>query len=127
MSTSLWASVTPIVNTSLERVTELYEKHILPRLNTKEGRVTAISSAVAVTVLYLAYDRLIKPPRALRHIPRVSYYKFVEAAVKRIPFPIYTKENVIPLLEQSESGVYLVWDYAFSREYVDLLLTAHLV
>lgn len=109
MSTpSLLSSVTPIVNTSFERVTELYQTHVLPRLNSRQGRVTAISTAVAVTVVYLAYDKLTKPPRKLRHIPQVSFYNFVEAVTKRIPFLIYTKKNVIPLLEENESGVYLV-------------------
>lgn len=68
----------------------------------------SISSAAALAVLYLAYDRILHPPRALRHIPAVSYFNFLKAAVKRTPLRIYSNENVMPILKEYEAGIYLV-------------------
>ncbi|KAL1928702.1 hypothetical protein VTP01DRAFT_2488 [Rhizomucor pusillus] len=87
MSSFALSSVAPYISSPFEHLIEL--------------------SAAALAVLYLAYDRILHPPRALRHIPAVSYFNFLKAAVKRTPLRIYSNENVMPILKEYEAGIYL--------------------
>ncbi|KAI9345052.1 cytochrome P450, partial [Pilaira anomala] len=56
----------------LQDVIQLYNKEIIPKL-TKKNKVIAISAAVVLSLAYFIQDRVLKPPRKLRHIPYISF------------------------------------------------------
>lgn len=66
------------LETPLQNAIELYNKEIVPRL-TKKNKSIAISVAVALSIVYFIKERVMKPPRKLRHIPYISYLDTVRA------------------------------------------------
>ncbi|KAI9345051.1 cytochrome P450 [Pilaira anomala] len=56
----------------LQGAIQLYNKEIIPKL-TKKNKVIAISAAVVLSLVYFIQDRILKPPRKLRHIPYTSF------------------------------------------------------
>nr|BDB32861.1 cytochrome P450 monooxygenase [Thamnidium elegans] len=57
----------------LQNAIQLYNQEVVPRL-TKKNKVIAISAAVALSLIYFIQDRIMKPPRKLRHIPYLGYF-----------------------------------------------------
>lgn len=64
----------------LGKVLDFYNTFIIPRA-TKRNKTIAISSAIALSFLYVA-NKLLRPPQHLRHIPYENYFTFVKNATK---------------------------------------------
>lgn len=60
----------------------MYSQEVVPRL-TKKNKVIAISVAVFMSLVYLVTDKIMKPPRKLRHIPHVSYYSVIKSLLMK--------------------------------------------
>jgi hypothetical protein len=92
---------------SLNNVIDIYNKEIVPRL-TKKNKALAISAAVLLTVMYQV-NRLIRPPRNLRHIPYQGYFSHLSAMFKKEPPLTQSQRFSLPYLDSKKgNGIYLV-------------------
>ncbi|KAF7729532.1 cytochrome P450-dit2 [Apophysomyces ossiformis] len=67
-----------------------------------------VASAAGLTLFYLLYDRITRPPRSLRHIPRIGYFSYMKALLQKVPNPLFSEKLILPLLEKKDSnGIYL--------------------
>ncbi|KAG2200780.1 hypothetical protein INT46_002171 [Mucor plumbeus] len=64
----------------LQKAIKLYHKDIVPLL-TKKNKTIAISTAVAIYLIYFIRDRYFKPPKNIRHIPYQDYFDFVKSLI----------------------------------------------
>ncbi|KAI9345054.1 cytochrome P450 [Pilaira anomala] len=97
----------------LQNSLKFYNEEIVPRL-TKKNKVIAISAAVALSLIYFIQDRILKPPRHLRHLPYLSYFGTLKSLWKgesiwdrqhRLHLPLIESENNNGLfLELSKNG-----------------------
>ncbi|KAG0165321.1 cytochrome P450-dit2 [Apophysomyces sp. BC1034] len=91
---------------NLDRIQSLYKAFVS---NVSEKKhATVIASASALVLVYYAYDRIIRPPRALRNIPHIGYFDFIKSSVQKEPLAHFSKRLIMPILEKNESnGVYM--------------------
>ncbi|CAO3599673.1 unnamed protein product [Absidia cylindrospora] len=85
------------VNIFVEKVSE--------RLVNPKSRSTILSISAALSLVILYYqtiDKIIHPPRKLRHIPRINIFKYIlMAVVQQKPFGTIARSTSVPLLEAS--------------------------
>ncbi|KAG0181653.1 cytochrome P450-dit2 [Apophysomyces sp. BC1021] len=95
-------------NVLLQKTSEI--GNIITRYLAGHRRVS-ISSAVALTVLYLIYDKINKPPRSLRHIPYVGYINTITSALRGRSSADISSDYSIPLIKsEAHNGVYMRTD-----------------
>ncbi|KAI8070958.1 cytochrome P-450 cyp509A1 [Gongronella butleri] len=90
----------------VDKLLELYEKHVARYTNTRGKRV---SIGVAVALLYFAravYKKAM-PPKNIRHIPHVSYFKFMRQFLieKKSTYEMF-KDLYEPIMAKT-NGFYL--------------------
>ncbi|KAI8366859.1 cytochrome P450 [Blakeslea trispora] len=94
-------------NLPVQRLMELYNTYVLPRL-TKRNKTIGISTAVAFSVMYFIYERIIKPPKHLRQFPYVTYYQSIKTALMKESARAFDRRVVAPKLKDEwKEGVYL--------------------
>lgn len=92
----------------LQRVIEIYQQQIVPRLTTK-NKTIGITAAVAMTLIYLIRDKILKPPRNLRHIPYQGYYDFIKSIYKKETYWDRAHRWTLPFIDsESSNGLYVV-------------------
>lgn len=97
----------------LHRAIQLYNQHIVPRL-TKKNQAIAISTAITLSLVYYIQDRLLKPPRHLRHIPYAGLFSTLKSFWNRECFWDRAHKLHLPLIEAENSkGLFLVCLYGF--------------
>lgn len=85
----------------------LYNDKVLPTL--MKNKVIAISAAVALSLLYIIRDRVLKPPRKLRHVPYIGYFSVLKSLITGESFWDRTFRVRIPISEaEGSKGLYLV-------------------
>ncbi|KAI8140114.1 cytochrome P450 [Fennellomyces sp. T-0311] len=77
---------------------------------TSKSKKLSISVAIALLGLYLAYDKITKPPQKLRHIPQANFLKYVSSFLKKRPYDEIAKEITAPLGAKTDHGLYVVFD-----------------
>ncbi|KAI8143746.1 cytochrome P450 [Fennellomyces sp. T-0311] len=75
-----------------------------------EKHKVSISTSIVLLGLYLGYREMIKPPRHLRHIPHVEFWKFIGNFLAKRPFDEVVNEVIMPVAKNSESGLYIRFD-----------------
>lgn len=86
----------------------LYNDKVVPN-STKKNRVIAISAAVTFAIAYLIRDRVLQPPRKLRHIPYIGYFSVLKSLFTGESFWDRAYRVRIPRVESEGSkGFYLV-------------------
>lgn len=89
-------------------------KHVLEFYSTytvlnKRQKTIGITAAIMLSLIYLVREKLLKPPKNLRHIPYISYFSIIRS--------LFTGESnwdrfyrvVIPHIDSPQSnGLYLV-------------------
>jgi hypothetical protein len=91
----------------LNRLNDLYVQVLAPSKWTRKGKALGIGGAV---LLYFAYKikGVIKPPKALAHIPHVNYFTFMRNLFSDSA-RIRTQQYVLPHVTSKESnGIFLV-------------------
>jgi hypothetical protein len=92
----------------LQNAIELYNKEIVPRL-TKKNKVIAISAAVALSLVYMIKERVLKPPRKLRHIPYISYWDTIQSIFRGDSVWDRAYNVYLPLVDSADNkGVFTV-------------------
>jgi hypothetical protein len=93
------------VNQQLERISTFYIHHVLPYLKRRSPH-TYIAAAVAAFFSYQVY-KMVQVPKNLRHIPAVSYWKFMKSALSGEGVDVRTRNIILPVLAKSPNGIYL--------------------
>ena len=97
-----------IMETPLKNVFDLYNKEVVPRL-TKKNKVIGISAAVIISLVYLIREKVVKPPKKLRHIPYISFFNQVSALFKGESLWSRTYRMYLPKTYSPENkGLYMV-------------------
>lgn len=68
----------------------------------------SISIAVALSFIYVITDRLLKPPRNLRHIPYISYLDLIKSTVMREPIWNRLYRVHLPEVDKKNHRIFLV-------------------
>ncbi|CAO3626971.1 unnamed protein product [Cunninghamella blakesleeana] len=93
------------VNNILVKVQDEWLKHKSDR-NTK----ITIGVAVALVLLYSAYDKIAKPPRKLRKLPYVNFFSYFKMLLKGESFGTISRKLTIPLLKPGQPEMYVQKD-----------------
>lgn len=102
----------------LQNAIQLYNQEIVPRL-TKKNKVIAISAAVALSLVYFIQDRIMKPPRKLRHIPYLSYFDTLKSMWRNESIWDRSHRVHLPEIEaEGSKGLFMVCIQSWQREYV---------
>lgn len=80
----------------------------VPRWVLKKTGIISLSTAAVLALVYSFYLKNNAPPKQLRHLPYISRYQFMRNVFKNELFENYSKNHVMPILEQSSNGVYAV-------------------
>jgi hypothetical protein len=98
----------PFLQNQLDHAITLYNDQILPRL-TKKTKVIAISTAVALSVVFYVRDTVFKPPKNLRHIPYIGYFSKIKSILIGESYWDRVYRVKLPLLESKDhNGLILV-------------------
>lgn len=65
----------------LQNAIALYYDHVVPRL-TRKNKAVAISVAVALSLIAFIREKILKPPKSIRHIPYISVIDSVKATLR---------------------------------------------
>ncbi|KAL9541602.1 hypothetical protein MBANPS3_009026 [Mucor bainieri] len=91
----------------LQRAIKIYGQQVVPRL-TPKNKTIGIAAAVAMTLIYLIRDKLLKPPRNLRHIPYQGYYDFIKSIYKNETYWDRAHRWTLPFIDSASSnGLYV--------------------
>ncbi|CEP08816.1 hypothetical protein [Parasitella parasitica] len=86
---------------------EVYQHQVIPRL-TKKNKAVAISTAVALSLIYVIRDRYFKPPKNIRHLPYQGYLDVFRSSITNEPYPDRAKRVLLPIIDsQSNNGIYV--------------------
>ncbi|KAI7893584.1 cytochrome P450 [Mucor mucedo] len=90
----------------LKNALALYNKEVIPRL-TKKNKIISISVAVALSLIYLIREKVLKPPKHLRHIPYISYLDSVKAILTRESAWDRSYRVFLPEIDQKNHSIFL--------------------
>jgi hypothetical protein len=71
--------------------------------------VYSIGVAFSIVFLYLTVKKQTAPPKTLRHIPHVNFFRNVKMMIQGKPYAHISKQLVMPLLHREAVG-YLKMD-----------------
>ncbi|KAI9265011.1 cytochrome P450 [Phascolomyces articulosus] len=74
------------------------------------NKKTSISVVIALLGLYLAYDKITKPPKQLRHIPQGNFFKYIANFLTMRPYDEVAEKMTGPLGAMADHGLYIVFD-----------------
>jgi len=93
------------VDKQVERLSSFYVHHVLPYLKRRSPH-TYIAAAVAAFFSYQVY-KMVQVPKNLRHIPAVSYWKYMKSALSGEGIDLRAQNVILPVLAKSPNGIYL--------------------
>ncbi|KAI7905066.1 cytochrome P450 [Cokeromyces recurvatus] len=87
----------------------MYIKKFLIVIIPKKNRFFTIKAAVIYfVILYMIRNRILKPPKSLRHIPYQGYFDLFKLIIGKESYWDYTHRLVLPLINSKQSnGIYL--------------------
>lgn len=92
----------------LQHALQVYSQQVAPKL-TKDNKCIAIGTAIALSLIYLIQDRILKPCRNLRHIPYLSYLGTLRSMLRDESIWDRSHRLHLPLIEAENSkGLFLV-------------------
>ncbi|KAI9307115.1 cytochrome P450 [Cunninghamella echinulata] len=80
-------------------------------VNGLKNHKTPIIIAISLFLLNSIYQKYFTPPKHLKHIPHVGFFKFIKKIFQGAPHSTISKELAAPLYKQKKSGeMYLMMD-----------------
>lgn len=93
---------------AFNNVFSLFMKKAVPRL-IKRNKLVAISTAFVLFIIYLFKEKVMKPPKNLRHIPHIGYFSIFRTVITGESFWDRTYRVIIPFVDTLKTnGLYLV-------------------
>ena len=100
----------------LQKAIKLYHKDIVPLL-TKKNKTIAISTAVAIYLIYFIRDRYFKPPKNIRHIPYQDYFDFVKSLIIKESHWDRAYKVLLPVIDsETNPGLFVVYIFIMKRK-----------
>ncbi|KAI8359149.1 cytochrome P450 [Blakeslea trispora] len=94
-------------SSSIQYLIDLYHTHIATRL-TKKSKNIGVGTAVIITLLYYIHNRILKPPKELRHIPYQTYYSFFGSVLRKESLRDLYRRDILPAFDHEKNdGIYL--------------------
>ncbi|KAI8142124.1 cytochrome P450 [Fennellomyces sp. T-0311] len=62
---------------------------------------------VITLALYIAFDKAIRPPASIRHIPHLNFFAYFKALLQRKTVDQLAKESTLPTAAITDSGLYV--------------------
>lgn len=101
------AKAQDMIQMTSTQILSFYEHYIMPKLKDDKKKLTYIGSAIAATLLYTLYRKIVLPPSGIRNIPRVNLFSYV-ASVLRNDDPVYQLKRLYAPLIANANGIYVV-------------------
>ncbi|KAI9360255.1 cytochrome P450 [Pilaira anomala] len=102
----------------LDRAITLYDQHVVPRM-THKNKVIAISTAITLSIVVLFREKILKPPRKLRHIPHINPLSIFRSILTSETYWGRSYRKFLPLVDAPEhKGLYLDYGRAGWEVYV---------
>jgi hypothetical protein len=85
----------------LKHAIALYNHEIIPRLS-RRNKAIAITAAITMSFVLIVREKILKPPKKLRHIPYISLFTLIGSLLKgesiwnrsyRVYFPIINSKK----------------------------------
>lgn len=96
------------MDTSSSAILSLYHSYVVPHL-TKRNKIIGISAAITVSLCYMIRDRMLKPPKNLRHLPYHTHYQVLRSILSGESYWDRSYRLTIPQIDDKESnGIYVV-------------------
>lgn len=93
---------------AFRNIFDLYIKKAVPRLMQGNKSIT-ISTAVVLFIMYLFKEKMMKPPKNLRHIPYIGYFSIFRTVITGESFWDRTYRVIVPFVDTLKTnGIYLV-------------------
>lgn len=97
-----------MISSNNSALLRLYNLYISPYLS-KRNKIIGISTAITMSLCYIIRDRVLKPPRQLRHIPYHSHFQVLRAILTGESYWDRSYRLTIPEIDSKESnGIYVV-------------------
>ncbi|KAI9256666.1 cytochrome P450 [Phascolomyces articulosus] len=110
----------------MEQLVHFFKDYILPQWKHNRRSITAVSAAIYV--VYTVYQKINRPPKRLRHIPYINGIDTLTSFFKKIPLDKVTDEVALPLVLETDHGLYsritpagwqvVISDPAIAKEYL---------
>ncbi|KAI8138783.1 cytochrome P450 [Fennellomyces sp. T-0311] len=95
----------------MEHLAYVWNSYVLPQLYTAKSDRRITTTAAAVVVLaYFLLDKILKPPRRLRHIPHASPFRTILSQIRDEGADKVTRSIAYPLTFKTEKGLYSKFD-----------------
>lgn len=117
-----------------ELMVKLYADYLLPLLvrvkrTAINNKARVITAAVALTLLYRVAHKIWRPPKALRQVPYIGFFKYLLARVDRnATAEDLARRFTLPAALQTEEGLYVVCilvDVKRANLFIPLSLSTH--
>lgn len=97
-----------MINSNNSTLLKLYNLYISPYLS-KRNKIIGISTAITVSLCYIIRERVLKPPKQLRHIPYHSHFQVIRTILTGESYWDRSYRLTIPEIDLKESnGIYVV-------------------
>ena len=95
----------------LQKAIEIYQQDVVPRL-TKKNKTIAISTAVAISLIYFIRDKYFKPPKNIRHISYQGYFDVIKSIIIKESYWDRAYRLSLPTIDsETNNGLYVVYIY----------------
>ncbi|KAL0082486.1 hypothetical protein J3Q64DRAFT_1850277 [Phycomyces blakesleeanus] len=96
-----------MANSSFENLQSLFVDFVQPQLVQRKKQAGVIFSAVVLVLCYNTINKIIYPPKSLRHIPHVNYIAYTRSQLRKQPASEQARELLLPLLAEN-NGFYAI-------------------
>ncbi|KAG2213089.1 hypothetical protein INT47_011238 [Mucor saturninus] len=90
----------------LKNALVLYTNEVVPRL-TKKNKIISISVSVALSLIYLISEKVLKPPKNLRHIPYISYFDSIKSVLRKESASDRSDRVFLPEIDQKNHSIFM--------------------
>lgn len=97
----------------MDQLVTYYDSYLVPfavraEKMIRKHKAASISIAVALAAAYFITEKVIKPPKALRQLPRPNFITFLRDSLSTATLHEIAHKYTLPAAAQNEHGLYAV-------------------
>ncbi|KAI9476252.1 MAG: cytochrome P450 [Benjaminiella poitrasii] len=93
---------------SLQYLLNFYPKIIAQQLSNGKKRMTMGLVALTISLLYVFHEKLLKPPKNIRHIPYLGYFDYIRSIIKKESYWDRAHRNLLPMIDSPQNNGFYV-------------------